>query len=145
MSASARHCTAAFYSFNPEFAFRALFILGTFNEFLKFFIILAIRIVYTILSACLAIVVVTPAFQTVVILAGRTAIVIKLLLPAKSSSAPRGWTPRCLSLVFLDINIKCKSFKLFSQLSINELMHISCCKLPSTSHWTIYLYFLFIN
>ena len=79
------------------------------------------------------------------VFAGWASIVVKFFLPTECGSTARSWAPWSFCLIFLHINIKRKSLKFLPKFSIYKLMHIGCCKFPSTSHGTFNVYFFLIN
>ena len=145
VTASTSHCATTFIPFDPKLTLGALFKLGSPHEFLKLFIIFSIRIIYSVLRARLAIVVIASAFEAVVHFASWASIVIQFFIPTKCSRAARSRAPRCLCLIFLHINIERKSLELLFQIPINKLVHICHCKLSSASHRAFDLYFFLIH
>ena len=76
VTASTAHCAAAFGPFHPEFTFRALFIFGSLDKLLELLVIFSIRVVDSILSTALTIMIVASTFQAVVFLAGWASVII---------------------------------------------------------------------
>lgn len=113
-----RHGRTARIPFHPMLALGALFELGTLCEFDEGFIVLVEAIIDTVLLAGHACVVVASTSQTVVLLAGRTPIVVKSLIELEDSLAACSGTPGGARIIFLDVLVEGEILEFLSELSI---------------------------
>jgi hypothetical protein len=106
LSALASHGGTAGVPLHPVFAFGTLFELGSLRKFDEGFIVLIEAVVDLVLLAAHPHMVVAPASQAVVLLAGRTAVVVQRLVELEHRLAPCCRAPGGRRIVLLHELVK---------------------------------------
>lgn len=120
--------------------------LSSLYKIYKFLIIFAESIVNAILSTTHLVMIDAATFQTVMLDAGRTTIVIQELVILKNSSASSSWTPGYGFRVLLNIHIKSVLLVLLFQIPTDVAEYVGGLqRYPAAIHWALDLNLICLN
>lgn len=118
LTTSTRHGWTASIPLHPMLALGTLLKLGSLRKFNEGLVVLIETIIDSIFLAGHAYVVVASTSQTVVLLAGRTPVVVESLIELKDCLAACSGTPGGAGIILLHELVEGDFFKFFSELSI---------------------------
>ena len=120
----ASHSTATLVSLNPIVAFRTLLKLSTIHKLYELLIVFIETVIYSVFSTSHSCVILASAFQAVMLMAGRTSIVIENFIEFKGSCAASGWAPGHILGIFFNIFVERKLLIFLSCVSIDIVKNI---------------------